>query len=85
MSKFLKLLLRIFLGLFILVNIITAFHAYKFTHFYSADEVSIKIPDKKTAKPDVAEKLKEYFKQHKATKAEKDLVLNAFKFVGLIK
>ena len=44
-----------------------------------------KIPDKKAAKPDISEKLKEYFKQHKATKAEKELVLNAFKFVGVLK
>ncbi len=38
----LKTLLRLFIVLFILVNIIVAFHAYKFTHFYNNDEISIK-------------------------------------------
>lgn len=34
--KFLKRALRIFLILFLLLNIIAAFHAWKFTHFYNA-------------------------------------------------
>lgn len=47
--KFLfKTLLRIVVISFILVNIIVAFHAYKFTHFYDPDKVSIKKPAEKT-------------------------------------
>jgi len=42
MKKFLKIILWTFLVLFILINVITAFHAYKFTHFYDRGEVSIK-------------------------------------------
>ena len=42
MKKFLKITLRIVLVLFVLINIITAFHAYKFTHFYDAGELTIK-------------------------------------------
>ena len=38
MNRLIKFLLRTVLLLFILLNIITAFHAYKFTHFYDASE-----------------------------------------------
>jgi alpha-beta hydrolase superfamily lysophospholipase len=38
MKRSWKIFLRTVLVLFILVNIITAFHAYKFTHFYDAGE-----------------------------------------------
>jgi uncharacterized protein len=48
MKKFLRSLLKTILVLFVLVNIITAFHAYKFTHIYNRDEVTIKSPDQKT-------------------------------------
>jgi len=34
--------LRIAVVLFVLLNVIVAFHAYKFTHFYNNDEISIK-------------------------------------------
>lgn len=34
MKKILKVLLWILLPLFVLLNVITAFHAYKFTHYY---------------------------------------------------
>jgi len=40
MKKFWKVFLRIVLILFVLINIITAFHAYKFTHFYDAGEAA---------------------------------------------
>jgi len=40
--------LRVILVLFVLINIITAFHAYKFTHFYDAGEVTIKKPADKS-------------------------------------
>ena len=46
MKKFGKFLLRLLLILFVLVNIICAFHAYKFTHFYDATD---KAPQNKTA------------------------------------
>ena len=42
MNKFWKILLRTVLVLLILLNVITAFHAYKFTHFYDVDEVTVK-------------------------------------------
>lgn len=44
MKRFLKILLRTFIVLFIFINIVTAFHAYKFTHFYDAGEITVK-PD----------------------------------------
>src|SRR5882762_1087404 len=40
MKKILKFLLRTVVVLFILVNIICAFHAYKFTHFYDAADAA---------------------------------------------
>ena len=43
LSKWLKRVGYTFLVLFILVNIIAAFHAYKFTHFY-ADAHPVKKP-----------------------------------------
>ncbi len=39
MNRFLKYIFRTILFLFLLVNIVTAFHAYKFTHFYNPGEV----------------------------------------------
>ncbi len=48
MKKLLKILLKTVLILFILVNIITAFHAYKFTHFYDIGEVSFKAKEQKS-------------------------------------
>ena len=48
MKKLFKFILRSVLILFLLISIITAFHAYKFTHFYDAGEVAIKKPDEKT-------------------------------------
>ena len=41
MNRLLKFLLRTILLLFILLNIITAFHAYKFTHFYESSEAPV--------------------------------------------
>ena len=48
MKKFLKIILKTFLVLFLLVNIITAFHAYKFTHFYNQGEVAVKKKEDKS-------------------------------------
>ena len=42
MKKILKILLRTFIVLLVLINIVVAFHAYKFTHFYNTGEVVIK-------------------------------------------
>ena len=42
MKRALKILLRTLVVLFVLLNVIVAFHAYKFTHFYDAGEVTIK-------------------------------------------
>ncbi len=44
MKRLGRLLLRIFAGLFIFVNVVAAFHAYKFTHYYEPGEVTVK-PD----------------------------------------
>ena len=40
MKKLRKIFLRTILVLFVFVNIIAAFHAYKFTHFYDAGEAT---------------------------------------------
>ena len=49
MKKILKIILKVVLVLFVLINIITAFHAYKFTHFYNAGDVTVKNPENKSA------------------------------------
>lgn len=56
MKKITRYFLRVVLFLFVLVNIITAFHAYKFTHFYDADEVVVKKSADKT-KWDIAKEV----------------------------
>lgn len=48
MKKFFRFLFKTILVLFVIVNIITAFHAYKFTHIYNRDEVTIKSKNEKT-------------------------------------
>ena len=48
MKKMLKFLLRTAIALFVLLNIVVAFHAYKFTHFYNNGEISIKKAEDKT-------------------------------------
>lgn len=49
MTRFLKYLFRSIIVLFVIVNIIVAFHAYKFTHFYNKGEISIKKIEDKTS------------------------------------
>lgn len=44
-SKWLKRIVKSFLVLFLLLNGIVIFHAYKFTHFYEATENPMKKPD----------------------------------------
>src|SRR4051812_16921628 len=46
--KFFKRLLYLFLILFLLLNIIAAFHAWKFTHFYPAGVYNNKKPEQMT-------------------------------------
>ena len=41
MNSIIKILGRTLITLFILVNIITAFNAYKFTHFYNPEDVAV--------------------------------------------
>lgn len=48
MKSFAKLLLRTVIFIFILLNIVVAFQAYKFTHFYNPGEVVIKKQNEKT-------------------------------------
>jgi alpha-beta hydrolase superfamily lysophospholipase len=48
MKKVLRTLLKALLFLFLFFNIITAFHAYKFTHFYDLSDLSIKKAGDKT-------------------------------------
>ena len=49
MKRVLKALLRLVIVLFVLLNIVVAFHAYKFTHFYNNGEIAIKKAEEKTA------------------------------------
>ncbi len=55
MQKFFKYLLRTFIVLFLLLNIIVAFHAYKFTHFYNTGELGLNKTNKN--KPSIKELL----------------------------
>lgn len=48
MRRSFKILLRGIIILFVLLNVIVAFHAYKFTHFYNVGEVTIKKIEEKT-------------------------------------
>ena len=48
MKKAIRFLLKTVAILFIIVNSIIAFHAYKFTHFYDVGEVTIKQQKDKT-------------------------------------
>lgn len=48
MKRTIRFLLKTLLTIFVIVNVITAFHAYKFTHFYDADKVKVKRNEDKT-------------------------------------
>jgi ParB/RepB/Spo0J family partition protein len=48
-------------------------------------KLSKKRPENKNKKQNLNDRLNDFFKQNKITKSERDLVLNAFKFVGLLK
>lgn len=45
MKRILRFLLKFLLVVFILLNIVTAFHAYKFTHFYNQGEITLRRPE----------------------------------------
>ena len=47
MKKFLRNFLKILIALFILLNVVVAFQAYKFTHFYDAGDVTFKPTNQK--------------------------------------
>jgi len=55
MKKAGKIIFSILLSLFILINIITAFHAYKFTHFYDIGQVAVIKNENKTGWDKTAE------------------------------
>ncbi len=48
MKKFLRIAIKTALALFVLLNVIVAFHAYKFTHFYNNGEISVKKAEDKS-------------------------------------
>jgi len=48
MKRFFKILIRTAIVLFITLNVVVAFHAYKFTHFYDTGSISIKKADEKS-------------------------------------
>jgi alpha-beta hydrolase superfamily lysophospholipase len=48
MKRFFKILFRSILVLFVLLNVVVAFHAYKFTHFYNNGEITLKKPEDKS-------------------------------------
>ncbi len=47
MKRLAKILLRTLLVIFIFLNVVAAFHAYKFTHFYEPGEVTVKPAEQK--------------------------------------
>lgn len=49
MNRMLKFLIRALVVVFVLLNVIVAFHAYKFTHFYNNSEINIKKAGDKTS------------------------------------
>lgn len=48
MRRFLRVTIKTVLVLFIFLNVIIAFHAYKFTHFYNAGEIAVKTNEEKS-------------------------------------
>jgi alpha-beta hydrolase superfamily lysophospholipase len=70
MKRFLKITVRTILVLFILLNIIVAFQAYKFTHFYEAGEVTITPDSLKTT----GQKIREAFFGINFAKKKNDVI-----------
>lgn len=48
MKRFFKILTRSLIIVFVLLNVVVAFHAYKFTHFYNSGELAVKKNEDKT-------------------------------------
>ena len=48
MKRIGKVLLRFILIMCVLLNVVVMFHAYKFTHFYEQNEITIKTQSEKT-------------------------------------
>jgi alpha-beta hydrolase superfamily lysophospholipase len=80
MKRLLKILFRSILILFLLLNVIVAFHAYKFTHFYNNGEIAVKKKEDKTG----WDKAKEMFFGINAVKKQNDVTTDStFKTVYL--
>lgn len=73
MKRLLKIMIRSILIVFVLLNIIVGFHAYKFTHFYNYDEVAIKKKEEKTG----WDKAKEIFFGIDAVKRPNDITTDS--------
>jgi len=80
MNRLFKILLRSLVAVFVLLNIVVAFHAYKFTHFYNNGEISLKKKEEKTG----WDKTKEMFFGINAEKKKNDITTDStFKTVYL--
>jgi len=80
MKRLLKILFRSILIIFVLLNVIVAFHAYKFTHFYNNGEITVKRPEEKTG----WDKVREMFFGINAVKKQNDVTTDStFKTVYL--
>jgi alpha-beta hydrolase superfamily lysophospholipase len=73
MKRILKGLLKLAIVLFVLLNIVVAFHAYKFTHFYNNGEITIKKAEDKTG----WEKTKEILFGINAEKKKNDATIDS--------
>lgn len=80
MKRFARFLLRTIIFIFILLNVVVAFHAYKFTHFYNSGEVVIKKQNEKTG----WDKTKEIFFGINAEKQKNIAPDTIFKTIYLI-
>jgi len=80
MKRLLKILFRSILIIFVLLNVIVAFHAYKFTHFYNKGEITVKKKEEKTG----WDKAKEMFFGINAVKKQNDITTDStFKTIYL--
>jgi alpha-beta hydrolase superfamily lysophospholipase len=80
MKKPFKILLRSVVILFVLLNIIVAFHAYKFTHFYNNGAIAVKKKEEKSG----WDKAREIFFGINAEKKKNDVTTDStFKTVYL--
>lgn len=80
MQRLLKILLRSIIAIFLLLNVIVAFHAYKFTHFYDNGSITVKKKEEKTG----WDKAKEIFFGINAEKKKNDVTTDStFKTIYL--